>query len=1101
MPVWSKFLEYPFDFPSEPNYVVGQSRWTTDWNFTQPIVVDAAGNYNGSTSTITFNLPSAPGASASLYFALSSDYQGPLIVRVNGVDIAGSTGYFPSYSSSGDQSDATIREGIHGTFSDNRINFAGSMLNVGQNTITINMRKGGNFANHAMYDYVRLELSGYIPPTPSNVTAYAGNGRNLISWPCQSGATGYNILRSTTSGSGYVSITNGVVGPVCGSGYNNATYTDASVVNGTTYYYVVQSVNTAGSSTNSPQSSGVTPSVAISSIAPAAPATTTIGGISHQSVTVNWSASTGANYYTVYRSTMFDNGGGASNVLGTIVLNNTNTTTSFTDTAVTDGTIYRYSVTATSAAGTSTNSPSASGVPLPVAPAVAPGSFSGLFNGANIVLNWTSVPNAVGYIVRRGTSSGGPFVYVQNITETVFYDTGLTLGNTYYYQVTAVNAAGVSPAASATVVPPPLAPVSLSAYPGNGQVTLSWTPVPGVTGYYLFSGTNSGNETNVVLANYNGTNYINTGLSNGTPYFYVVASTNSTGLSPNSPEASATPDTNIVTTPRSLIWNGDGVANVWDSSGNTNWQTNGVDTIFNNGDTVTFDNTGSNNVPIYLAGTPQPALVTINSTKNYTLGGVGSIAGTNKFIKTGSGTLTINNTNYFSGGITISNSTVYPGNIGANSAGWGNGPITLAGGTVQFFGYAGSLSTGFGGLTNAINVPVGQSGSILLPPRWGYSSPFSSPLIGGGTLNVTVDYVRNYFSGNWSAFTGKINVTPRSGTGDFRIDNPNGYANAAIILNGSANLYNVNANSQTTDIGELGGGTNSFIGSGSLSSLNPTWRIGAKNTTNTYAGVIADAGVTSLIKTGTGMLVLANGSSTYSGGTTVNGGILMVSNTTGTATGTGNVAVNSTGTLAGAGIISGAVSVNLGGTIAPGPTSGFGTMTLSNNLTLSGGSTTLIQLRHSPRTNDSALISGTLTEAGTLKVVDAGVGGFAAGDSFKLFTAGSISGAFTSYIMPTLTGNLGWNTSALKTTGTLSIIALTSPKIANLQFSGANVIISGTNGVNSWPYVVQATTNQLPVQWFNLLTNQFDTSGNFTTILSNAYDKNHPFTFFRLQLQ
>src|ERR1017187_1614995 len=49
MPVWSKFLEYSFDFPNGPNYIVGQSRWSTDWNFIQPNVVDSQGNMNGST--------------------------------------------------------------------------------------------------------------------------------------------------------------------------------------------------------------------------------------------------------------------------------------------------------------------------------------------------------------------------------------------------------------------------------------------------------------------------------------------------------------------------------------------------------------------------------------------------------------------------------------------------------------------------------------------------------------------------------------------------------------------------------------------------------------------------------------------------------------------------------------------------------------------------------------------------------------------------------------------------------------------------------------------------------------------------------------------
>src|SRR5207249_1085895 len=102
---------------------------------------------------------------------------------------------------------------------------------------------GGN-VNHAMYDYIRLEVPGYIPPPPTNVVAYAGNNCNLVSWPVTPGATSYKILRSTTSGGGYGLLTNGIVGPVCGSGWNNAAYLDTTAVNGTTYYYVVQSVNT-----------------------------------------------------------------------------------------------------------------------------------------------------------------------------------------------------------------------------------------------------------------------------------------------------------------------------------------------------------------------------------------------------------------------------------------------------------------------------------------------------------------------------------------------------------------------------------------------------------------------------------------------------------------------------------------------------------------------------------------------------------------------------------------------------------------------------------------------------------------------------------------
>src|SRR6185312_623202 len=176
--------------------------------------------------------------------------------------------------------------------------------------------------------------------------------------------------------------------------------------------------------------------------------------------------------------------------------------------------------------------------------------LSGIFVSSSIVLNWSPVSGAVGYIVRRGTNAAGPFTFVMSVTETTYTDSGLNPATTYYYQVSAMNTGGVSANATATVVPAPLAPLSLSAVPGNSQVTLSWTSIPGATGYYVYSGPDSDDETNLVVGNYAGTTFTNIGLSNGTTYFYVVTSTNSNGESPNSPEASATPNVGIASAPR-----------------------------------------------------------------------------------------------------------------------------------------------------------------------------------------------------------------------------------------------------------------------------------------------------------------------------------------------------------------------------------------------------------------------------------------------------------------------------------------------------------------------------------------------------------------------
>jgi hypothetical protein len=225
----------------------------------------------------------------------------------------------------------------------------------------------------------------------------------------------------------------------------------------------------------------------------------------------------------------------------------------------------------------------------------------------------------------------------------------------------------------------------------------------------------------------------------------------------------------------------------------------------------------------------------------------------------------------------------------------------------------------------------------------------------------------------------------------------------------------------------------------------------------------------------------------------------MASNITGSAVGSGVVMVNSGGTFAGNGILSGAVAVNSGGTFAPGPGPGFGAMIVSNNVTLAGGSTTMVQIRHSPRTNDAAIITGTLTEGGTLAVADGGTGGFAAGDSFNLFSVGNFSGTFTNFVLPPLTGNLAWNTGTVKTNGTLSIVALTAPLISNVRLSGNNLVMSGTGGTGNWPYLLLAATNLVAPQWNPITTNQFDSAGNFA--LTNVVNVNQPQLFYRLQLQ
>lgn len=89
-------------------------------------------------------------------------------------------------------------------------------------------------------------------------------------------------------------------------------------------------------------------------------------------------------------------------------------------------------------------------------------------------------------------------------------------------------------------VPP--APASLSAAAGNTQVSLSWASSSGATSYSVYRGTSAGGESTTAIATGVGTtSYTNTGLTNGTTYYYKVKAVNTAGASGYSPEASATP--------------------------------------------------------------------------------------------------------------------------------------------------------------------------------------------------------------------------------------------------------------------------------------------------------------------------------------------------------------------------------------------------------------------------------------------------------------------------------------------------------------------------------------------------------------------------------
>jgi fibronectin type 3 domain-containing protein len=369
-----------------------------------------------------------------------------------------------------------------------------------------------------------------VPEPPSGLTATAGNAMVTLKWTASSGATGYNVMRATTSGGPYTQL----------AAPTSTGYADSSVANGTTYFYVVAALSAVGETADSTEASA-TPEAP--GAAPTAPANLKAAAGNAQA-SLTWSASSGATSYHVKRATTT---GGPYSQIGAP------TSASYTDPSLTNGTTYYYVVSALDSTGESANSAQASATPA--ASAVIPATPTGLSAGAGnaqVALSWTASSGATGYHVKRATTSGGPYTQVGAPTSTSYTDTALTNGTTYYYVVSAIDSAGESAdsaQASATPAAPaviPATPTGLSAGPGNAQVVLSWTASSGATGYHVKRATTSGGPYTQVGAP-TSNSYADTSLTNGTTYYYVVSATDSAGESANSVQVSALPAVPIST--------------------------------------------------------------------------------------------------------------------------------------------------------------------------------------------------------------------------------------------------------------------------------------------------------------------------------------------------------------------------------------------------------------------------------------------------------------------------------------------------------------------------------------------------------------------------
>ena len=399
------------------------------------------------------------------------------------------------------------------------------------------------------------------PGVPGGVTATAGTLQATIAWSAATGASGYNVKRSGTTGSGYTTL-GSVVPTTSASPYN-----DTGLTGGTPYYYVVSAINTIATceSTNSAEKSATPAGVCTPPAAPTIAATPGNG-----SITISWTAVAGLTY-SVSRKISTGTADYAPIASGI-------STGSYPDSSVVYGTSYTYVVTASNGTCSSVNSNTVTSSPLCSPPATTPTGLAASTPslGGQVTLTWTGTADATTYQILRKLSTDASYVQVGQVvggTGTKTYpDSGLTNGLAYNYVVTSNNGTCAS-ATSAVVTATPQCVVSAPVFVtpasvGDKEVDLTWSAPAGAINYTLSRKLGTAATYGVITTPaITATSYADKDatLINDTAYNYVVTASNGNCSSANSTAISATPHCTPPNVPGTLT------ATPGDSKVNLSW--------------------------------------------------------------------------------------------------------------------------------------------------------------------------------------------------------------------------------------------------------------------------------------------------------------------------------------------------------------------------------------------------------------------------------------------------------------------------------------------------------------------------------------------------
>jgi fibronectin type 3 domain-containing protein len=336
----------------------------------------------------------------------------------------------------------------------------------------------------------------HAPGTPSVTIISASQLKPT--WSAVTGATGYKVYRSTSSGSGYAQV---------GGTITTLYYNDSGLSANTPYYYKIVAVNQGGDSAFSSYGSAAT--------LPTVPQNFQVKSRTTNSVTFEWTDVNGETGYTFHEyaeESYYNDVDLSANV--------TEHTVNATNGYEIPAKIRWYN-----SYGNGSYTDVISGYAAPTTPASMTATA---FSQTQIDLTWSNVANEYNYRVERSPngSTGWTPIATKGTNVTSHSDTSsLSAGTQYFYRVIPYNPGGdggSSPIANTwtvTQAPVMLDVVALS----TTSLRVMWYPSNGADYYRVYrSSTGGGGTFSQVGGDISSTLYVDSGLNAGTIYYYQV---------------------------------------------------------------------------------------------------------------------------------------------------------------------------------------------------------------------------------------------------------------------------------------------------------------------------------------------------------------------------------------------------------------------------------------------------------------------------------------------------------------------------------------------------------------------------------------------------